>query len=361
MIERLRIERLRVIRHADIPFDHGIHWFHGPNGSGKTTIIEAIHLLSTGRTFTGKAELDPLIQDGQAGMSIRLDHSEHGGFTLHKARGEDKRLTRNTQDTMKQNEIARLLPLVTVHAQSHLLIDGPAVVRRRYLDWGLFHVDEAFVQQSQHYARLLKQRNASLRQGLPDRLVRSWDELLGEAGERLKAYRENHLQTLKPYIDQCQQALLPEREVGITLRPGWSRQAAHLTSALADNLEQDRLRGYTGVGAHRAELAIQVDRKPARERLSRGEKRRLALTLRLAQLLWYANLKGHPPVCLLDDFGMELDESGGRTVLELIERSGAQTLVTTTEHLFHTYLPHTPVNTVFHVKHGEVQIHRSSR
>ncbi len=361
MIERLRIERLRVIRHADIRFDQGIHWFHGPNGSGKTTIIEAIHLLSTGRTFGGKAELDPLIQDGQGGMSIRLDHSEHGGFTLHKARGEDKRLVRNTQDTMKQNEVARLLPLVTVHAQSHLLIDGPAVVRRRYLDWGLFHTDEAFLQQSHHYARLLKQRNASLRQGLPDRLVRSWDELLGEAGEHLKTHRENHLQSLKPYIDRCLRALLPDREVEITHRPGWSRQTVDLTTALANALEQDRIRGYTSVGAHRAELALQVDGKAARERLSRGEKRRLALALRLAQLLWYEHAKGHPPLCLLDDFGMELDESGGRTALDIVSASGAQALVTTTEHLFQTYSPHTPVNTVFHVKHGEVQTHRASR
>ncbi len=357
MIERLRIERLRVIRYADVRFNRGIYWFHGPNGSGKTTIIEAIHLLSTGRTFAGKAELDPLIQDGQAGMSIRLDHSEHGGFTLHKVRGEDKHLIRSTQDTMKQNEVARLLPLVTVHAQSHLLIDGPAVVRRRYLDWGLFHTNEAFVQQSQHYARLLKQRNASLRQGLPDRLVRSWDELLGETGEYLKMHRENHLRSLKPHIDQCLQALLPEWKVEIIHRPGWSRLTEDLTTAFAKTLEQDRVRGYTGVGAHRAELALQVGGKAARERLSRGEKRRLSLALRLAQLLWYKHLKGYPPLCLLDDFGMELDESGGRTALDIVSASGAQALVTTTEHLLQTYLSYTPVKAVFHVKHGEVQIH----
>jgi len=350
-----------VIEHAEIHFEKGIHWFHGPNGSGKTTIIEAIHLLSTGRTLSGKGELDPLIRDGRSGMSIRLDHIDHGGFTLHKLRGGEKRLVRNSQDTMKQNEIARLLPLVTVHAQSHLLIDGPATVRRRYLDWGLFHTDEAFLQQNQQYNRLLKQRNASLRRGLPDRLVRSWDELLGEVGESLKVHRDTHLQGLIPHIEACLEALLPGRELQLSHRPGWSQQAAGLTSALAKALDQDRLRGYTSVGAHRAELILQVDGKPARERLSRGEKRRLALALRLAQLLWYEETKGHPPLCLLDDFGMELDETGGRKVLELVHGSGAQTLITTAEHLYRTYSPHTPVSAVFHVKHGEVQTHRPSR
>ena len=346
-----------MIRHADIPLEKGIHWFHGPNGSGKTTIIEAIHILSTGRTLGGKAELDPLIQDGQTGMNVRLDHSEHGSFVLHKTRGEDKRLIRNAQDTMRQNEIARLLPLVTVHAQTHLLIDGPAVTRRRYLDWGLFHTNEAFVRQSQQYTRLLKQRNASLRQDLPDRVVRSWDELLGDAGEQLKTHREAHLENLKPYIDTCLHSLLPERRVEISLRAGWPQHLPGLTSALAKSLPQDRMRGYTSVGAHRAELGLYVDGKSVRERLSRGEKRRLAMALRLAQLLWYWETRGHPPLCLLDDFGIELDEPGGRAVLDLVTESQAQTLLTTTEHLLQTYLPHTPVSTVFHVKHGEVQIH----
>ncbi len=351
-IHALGVENLRILQRSQIEASEGIHWFFGPNGSGKTSLIEAIHLLVTGRTFTGKTELDPLIRDGTTHLLLRLELAEHPRVQLIKQRQQEKRLMMG-MEAIRHHQIARHLPLVSLHGQALALVDGPALHRRRFLDWGPFHLHAGHAQVLQAYQRLLRQRNAGLRRRDPDPVVKSWDKGLAETAERINQQRRDYLEDLRPHLDNQLKRLLPRHRLELRFTPGWSRQRP-LEQVLTEQLAQDRLRGHTQAGAHRADLRLLVDGHPARERLSQGEKRRLVAAMRLAQLSWIRSRLPQEPICLVDDFGSELDCQGGEILLKTLNELGVQTFITSIEGIMESYRRCAPPATLFHVKHGQV-------
>ena len=339
LIRRLQLQSFRRFAEAELHPQPGFNLITGDNGSGKTSLLEAVHLLAHGRSFRGRVR-DGLIRREQPALSVFAEWragtgSSHRAGLRHTGGDWEARLDGAAIGHL--GELCEALAVVTFEPGSHALVDGPSEGRRRYLDWGLFHVERAerggdFLQHWRRHARALKQRNALLRLHRADAQLDAWEHELAQAGEALTTQREAHVARLQPYLDTMVAALLPAAGSGqLDLAPGWRRQELSLADALLLARDRDLAQGHTSVGPHRADLRLTLRDLPGRDGLSRGQAKLAALALLLAQAAYLAGQDGHWPVLQLDDLGAELDRHHQQRVLETLYASGAQVLVTGTE------------------------------
>ena len=230
-------------------------------------------------------------------------------------------------------QLCAALAVVTFEPGSHALVAGGAENRRRFLDWGLFHVEPDFLPLWRRYARALKQRNALLKAGGAAGQLDAWDHELADAGEHLTRHRERYLTDLAPQAVASAARLTDGLQLqGLELQPGWRRQELSLADALLLGRERDRMTGHTGVGPHRADWSLQLAGLPGREALSRGQTKLTALSLLLSQAADYAGRRGHWPIIALDDLPSELDRDHQRRTLDfLLAQPGLQLFITATE------------------------------
>lgn len=356
LIRLLRIEAFRRFESAEIALRPGFNLLTGDNGSGKTSVLEALHLLAHGRSFRGRVR-DGLIRQGTPALRAYVEWESDGiarrAGLRHAGGSWEARL--DGEDVRQFGQLCAALAVITFEPGSHALVDGSSEVRRRYLDWGLFHVEHAFMPQWRRYARALKQRNALLRQaGGVDAQLDAWEHEMAQAGEELTQLRDAYLVGLQPSLARLLPSLLPAAGgAELLLQPGWKRQELSLSDALLLSRQRDLTLGYTSLGPHRADLKISLRDLPGREGLSRGQTKQLALALLLAQASHLAGLKGAWPVLQLDDLGSELDRHHQRRLLEVLAASGAQVLVTGTDAPVGLAAVGVDV-AMFHVEHGRI-------
>lgn len=356
LIRRLRLEAIRRFERAEIELQPGFNLITGDNGSGKTTLLEALHLLAHGRSFRGRVR-DGLVRQGEAALQVYVEWETHAGASRrvglrHGGNAWQARL--DGQEIRQLGTLCEALAVVTFEPGSHALVDGGGDVRRRYLDWGMFHVEHGFMPEWRRYARALKQRNSLLRQGGRGGQLDAWESELAQAGERLTQLREVYVASLQPQLARILPQLLPAAgAIEIALQPGWKRHELGLADALLLSRERDLALGHTSLGPHRADLRFVLRDLPGREGLSRGQAKQLALALLLAQAAHLAEVGGDWPILQLDDLGSELDRRHQQRVLEVLADSGAQVLVTGTEAPAGLVSLGRPVAT-FHVEHGVI-------
>jgi DNA replication and repair protein RecF len=248
-------------------------------------------------------------------------------------------------------ELAHILPVQALDPEVHRLIEGGPQERRRYVDWGVFHVEPSFVEQWKRFQRALRQRNAALRDGQPEAAVRAWDPELIESGQRIADSRARYLRTLTSHVSTVGERLLGG-PLQITLHQGWSADRA-LADALAAGWARDRDRGLTHVGPHRADLAVRFHDQSARDRISRGQQKLAAAALLLGQLRCDAELGSRVAGLLVDDPAAELDTGNLQRLLTEILDLPAQLVVTALDPAS-AGLESLPPGHRFHVEHGAV-------
>ena len=327
----LRIAGLRLFERLDIAFEPGWNLFVGANGAGKTTILEAAYLLSHGRSFRAGSR-DALVREGEAGFSI---YGEFGSAGSRRGLGIARQ---NGRVEARVNGVASTLGDLMQHAAvlcfepgSHDLLSGTSEGRRRFLDWGVFHVEHDFLTTWLRYQRALRQRNALLRQGASDTELEPWSLELARSGEPLTAMRRRYFAALAVAAEPLLALLLPELGT-----PRLEFSAGHDTGQpLFDELiarqSRDRERGHGTRGPHRADWTLAFERAPRREHLSRGQEKLGAFAMVMAQARCYESGHGDAPVLCLDDIVSEIDADHLTRVFDIIGRSGAQILATATE------------------------------
>ena len=356
LIQRLHLHSFRRFAETEFSPVAGFNLITGDNGSGKTSLLEALHLLAHGRSFRGRVR-DGLVRQGdpalQAYVEWRLpDQSSHRAGLRHTGSQWQARL--DGSDLRQISQLCEALAVISFEPGSHALVDGGSEGRRRYLDWGMFHVEHAFLPQWRRYTRALKQRNALLRQSGGRGQLEAWEHELAQSGEVLTQLRESYVASLQEHLVALLPQLLPSAgEMVLTLSAGWKRQELALADALLLARERDLSLGYTSVGPHRADLRFSLQHLPGREGLSRGQTKQLALALLLAQAAQLAQTLGYWPVLQLDDLGSELDRQHQQRVLEVLAASDAQVLVTGTEPPPALAAMQLPV-AMFHVEHGAI-------
>lgn len=355
-LTRLDIRNLRRLEPLSIAPGPSLNWITGDNGAGKTSLLEAIHLLAYGRSFRGPVR-DGLIRTGAEALEVFAEWEESASPRLRRVglrhAGQSWEGKLDGEPAAALGELCAALAVVTFEPGSHALIAGSGEPRRRWVDWGLFHVEQDFLPLWRRYARALKQRNALLKsRPKPDQLD-VWEHELAEAGEPLTSRRERYLERLQVRLASVASDLLPSLGLAtLQFQPGWRRQDLSLADALLLARERDLITGHTSVGPHRADWRIDYAARPAREALSRGQAKLTALACLLAQAEDYAELRGEWPVVALDDLASELDRQHQQQLLDRLQRSGAQIFITGTE--LPEYAENNPEKAWFHVEHGQI-------
>jgi DNA replication and repair protein RecF len=320
LLADLRLENLRNLEALQLRPQPGINLLTGPNGAGKTSILEGIYLLSHAGSFrTARSEV--LLRDGAVGLSV-FGQLDVGSRTvkLGLAHAGDRWVARvDGSDAPNLTTLLRCCAVVCFEPGSHALISGPAEERRRFLDWGVFHVEQDFADVVRRYRRGLRQRNAVLRDQGSDAELDAWDDELGSAGEALAGARNRYLDRFTPLLEALAQRYLPELgALRLRRRDGWPREVP-LRQALREGRIADRERAHSTRGPHRADWLLGFERLPRREHLSRGQEKLCALACTLAQAQLYHDDHSEWPIVILDDLPSELDQAHQALTLASLE------------------------------------------
>ncbi|MFT3755525.1 MAG: DNA replication/repair protein RecF [Pseudoxanthomonas sp.] len=339
-VTRLEIRDLRRFAQASLAPAPGLNLITGDNGAGKTSLLEALHLMAYGRSFRGRVR-DGLVRTGADVVEVFVEWREGADERPRKAglrHGGQRWEGRLDGESVAQlGDLCAALAVVSFEPGSHALVSGSGEPRRRLLDWGLFHVEREeqggdFLPLWRRYARALKQRNALLKAGGDLRQLDVWDHELAEAGEPLTERRLAYLERLQRHLQAIAAELIPALGMArLEFQPGWRRHELPLADALLLARDRDRAAGHTSVGPHRADWRVRYAARPQDETLSRGQAKLTALACLLAQAEDFAQRRGEWPVMALDDLASELDRTHQQRVIEHLADSGAQVFITGTE------------------------------
>jgi DNA replication and repair protein RecF len=348
------MEGLRGIGRAELEFSPGWNVFSGRNGVGKTTCLEAIHLLHAGKGLRAGRNVD-LIQWGGESALIRGRISGEGGVeTVVVVKSREGTVIRvDGRPVHAASDLARRLPLVLIGQEGLELLYGGPEGRRRYLDRIMFHVEQQeFLAAWQAYQLILKHRNALLQQAAPDKELLHWDSELVAMGESLHGFRVAALSRLVEALKGLKQTL-DFLEIQVGYDPGW--RGGTLSEAIQSARRVDRGQRYTHVGPHRGDLVIEMDGHLVKAVLSRGEIKRLTVALLLAQREICQGQGGALPLLLLDDLAAELDCEAFAAVMSVVAGQGGQIVMTSTRFVGEEGIAYPQGARMFHVEHGTVR------
>lgn len=358
MLRRFDLQGFRNYSGESFHPHPGLNLIVGDNGSGKTSLLEAIHVLATGRSFRNTRG-SGLIREG-AGETVLFaevageEDRTHRIGMRRKASGIQA-LRLDGENASSMGEVARVFPVQVFHPGTVDLVDGSPGTRRRYLDWGLFHVEPSFAGLHRQFRQALDQRNRLLKKDRPDpRELGVWDGQIVTASDRIDQLRRDWLARLTPVVNRLLGELAPLPSVSLTLDSGWPENRS-LARLFEEERNRDIARGFTGRGAHRADLRLTTDAGPVRDVFSRGQTKSLAYVLVLAQLELLVSEAGRSCLVLVDDLGSELDAEHRRAVLRMIERLGQQTIFTALAADNDLLAPLEQEIRVFHVEHGTLK------
>ena len=357
-IKNITIQGCRSLDSLSLEFSSNLNIIVGPNASGKTSLLEALNILSKGRSFR-TSHISEVITDNseQILVSAGIVDSSSGKDDLSQI-GIEKTVKKtkiriNKQDVYTQAELSSHLPLTVIHPNSIDLITGSPSLRRSFLDWIAFYVFPDFLAKWKQYQHILKQRNICLKS--PKHLygLDKWTEELVSIQPTLIEYRRNVIKLLQPIVDDIAAELLNGLNVNLELKTGFPKDL---------NLDYDSLINYynekkdyevkvkrTTAGSHRADFSILINSTPAVESASRGQLKLLAICLLLAQSNSISTTRSGKGVLLIDDLAAELDSSNKALLLSYLSKLNKQLIITST-HLIEL----DDIDTkVFHVKHGK--------
>ncbi len=333
------IELVGFRNHASLTFapEPGLNVLVGKNGQGKTSLLEALHILITGRSFRTAKLGDCLGWDAGGRATV-------AGELATRSQARDVRLELQAREggVEVRGTLCPWAGAVSFAAADLALLAGGPHLRRAYLDTATAKLVPAHAETCRRYRLALQQRTRLLGDlaGRADaeRLLGPWDEQIATLGSELVHRRLDALVVLADAVREVHRALAPAAAARVTLGyepsvpPGAERALTRdaLAAALAAGRAEDLRRGLTRVGPHRDDVAIRIGRADARVAASRGEQRLVTLALRLAEALVLRRRLGHAPVLLLDDILSELDREVGERVLAWLA-AGGQVVYTATD------------------------------
>jgi DNA replication and repair protein RecF len=304
-----------------------------PNGTGKTSILEAIGYLGTGRSFRG-ATREVMIRNGSDDAIVRATVRDDQTEVLIEAqlsRHGRSRIQVNRQPARTRRDLADAVAVTTFAPEDVGIVRGGPSGRRDVLDDALSLLDRVAGALLEDVARVLRQRGALLRQlhGRLDPAAAStldvWDDRLATLGDDLVRRRDALcVELLEPVGELYRQLSADSAVVGLAYVASWE---GPLAKALSAARHDDVRRGVSTVGPHRDDIDLRISGRDARTQASQGEQRCLALAVRIAVHLRVTEARRRPPLLLLDDVFSELDTGRAERLLELLPEG--QALLTT--------------------------------
>lgn len=337
IIRTLRTEGFRHLDSQPFVFSDRINIIVGKNGSGKTSLLEAIYFASRLRSFRSAdtqklvnfnsdlfrifvtLESDQSQSQSQSQLKIAIEKNKHE--TLVKLNGEF---------IQKKTELVRLLPILFLGPDSQMILLDSPKFRRRFLDWGLYHHHPAFLMHWTLFERALKQRNSALKQNLYDKVIDSLDIVIVKHGEALSQIRAEFTQQIFAAMLPFLQNLIQEQgEWSIGFKKGYSDD---LNTALKNSRVSDRMAGFTRVGPHRADFSLKFKNQNVAVALSRGQLKLATISMMLAQLKIHQDKMHQPAILLVDDITAELDRTHREKLINALVELNAQLFISVLEY-----------------------------
>lgn len=328
-VESLGLRAFRCFDQADIEFDSNINVICGDNASGKSSLLEALFLLGRGQSFRETGLSDRIRGDGSR---FRLEARIRGHYDLSHQLAIDGFRNRtqfycDADPNTTRFDLVQALPLQLVDPNVHRLLEEGPRHRRRFLDWGVFHVEHSFFPAWQRYRRALSQRNRALRRGWEKKDIVAWDSTLVREAEHVDSCRRAYVEAVAAALPDSVRAQFGGLPIDFDYRPGWPA-GEDFGAVLERSLERDRKAGFTQVGPHRADLRVTLGRANARNQVSRGQQKLLTTALLLAQARILIERRGIAPVLLVDDIAAELGPAYRAVLGDELARLGSQVFMT---------------------------------
>jgi DNA replication and repair protein RecF len=329
----LRLRDFRNYARLDADFAPGFHLLLGANAQGKTNLLEAIYLLATLRSFRGVGGAQ-LIRHGQKGYFVGAAVVAQGTREIKMYwSASERQLSLDGRPVRKLTDYLGVLRAVVFCTEDQQLIKGPGRVRRRFMDLLLSQTQGSYLPLLQRYAQAVRSRNALLRQPILDEAaLESFTQELVKLGSEITARRRELVPRLSPLVRLAYRRIAHDaEEPRLEYQPSVKGDFA---VELAQARGRERAYRSTLIGPHRDELDLRLNERPAAQFASEGQKRTLAIALKMAQADYVAGLHGSPPVLLIDDVMGELDPSRRAGLMPLLQRARAgqsQVFMTCTE------------------------------
>ena len=405
MIERLQVSHLRNLTQVNLQ-PAACNVIIGANGSGKTSLLEAVFLLSRGKSFRHH-QPKRYIQHHQGSATVHAKLNDSRTLAIQKQADATTVLRLNQTTVYNQSILTEQLPTLLIDPSTMDMLEQGSASRRQLLDWLVFHMKQGFHPQWVAYQRLLKQRNSLLKQRrhlthVQLAELRAWDKGLASHAALIHHYRETIFEAWQPYFSESITQLLPAyaEQLSLNYNAGYDTSVA-FDIQLNERLEQDLQLGYTRIGNHRADIHVHwrstglkqtandnvkaslsagstevsesiklpVLKEQAANILSRGEKKLLITALRLSQLPLLLNVKSNSdlsssdaklnatPVVLLDDITAELDERAIEILLATLSQLPCQVFMSSlTDSILPMINEYWSKPKVFHMKQGEISL-----
>ena len=349
-ISQLSLTDFRNLRSTTLDFDSRFNFISGDNGSGKTSLLEAIYVLCQAHSFRTH-QLKQCINHDKSGFLL------FGRFDDHKAglAKNDRKLEIhvNGESIKRRSELVRKTPINIVNADSFVLLDGAPQKRRAFIDWCMFHVEPDYAEQWRLFQHALRQRNRLLKSRQDIKLLDYWDQHLIEPSLNLSKMRRDYCQKLQAVVETELCEILSGISLELEYQPGWPDDLS-LLDATRSNRERDIRSGFTNAGIHRDDLSFISQGKNASEILSRGQSKRLCLALLLAVLKVVSKSRQNRIILLIDDLNSELDINAKNIVYQQLVDMDLQMFISNID---------SPVpeaisgkeSKLFHVEHGIIR------
>ncbi len=358
-LSRLLIQQFRNIQQLDITPSQGVNLIFGENGSGKTSILEAINMLALGRSF--RSHKHKTLINHQAEKFTIFGKLDHLGTSIplgiQRWQNGDLQLRAQNQSVESVAELAQFLPVQVINAETFQLLDGSPKDRRQFIDWLVFHVEHSFYGIWKATQRCLKHRNSLLRRDRIDPFeLSTWDQELVQLASQLDVLRQRALALFVESFTNFSQEYLALDSLSLSYYRGWSHDR-EFAEVLSDSHDRDKRIGSTQSGPHRADLRILLDGRNAAEVLSRGQQKLLVCALKIAQGLVYTKVNGRNALYLVDDLPAELDKAHRDMLVDWLYRMRTQVFITGVEAevLKAPWLDKADVELkMFHVEHGQL-------
>lgn len=337
-IESLKLYNFRNLEDCTVSFSPGANFIIGPNGQGKTNLVEAINLLSLGRSFR-TVTLRDLIRWKADACSVFADVcSSSGNFQLGIAiDGESRKAYLNGEQVDFMGDFLGRLMCISFSPTDLALIKGSPQERRKFIDKHLVDLDPHVMTTLVEYHRALRNKNVVLKGGVSDaRMLDSWNTLLAENAVKIHNARVTFIERLQELVNSIYQRF-SKNDGEVTMRLKSSIFPAELpatvemaTTRLEHARDREILIRSSAIGPHRDEIVIELGGKSARAFASQGQSRTLVLAMKLSVLELLEKERSESPIILLDDVESELDSSRRRALEELVRTHRCQIFVTGT-------------------------------
>lgn len=355
-LTQLQIKNFRNIEDSQLTPVLGVNLIIGDNASGKTSLLEAIYYLSHIRSFRTQHITDLIMrQTPYLQLVANIETSEQNIIPFGIRRSRNKSEIRvNKQPVKRVSDIAAQFPVLAIHPDSYKLITGSPSERRQYLDWGVFHVEHGFFKAWQRFKKALSQRNASLKSKQKFDICQLWNTEIHNTAHYIDKLRQQYFDKLRPYFIELTKKFFGDNLVEIEYKRGWSADS-DLLELLEENLQKERMRGYTQYGPHRAEIVIKVNGQSAQTCISRGQQKLLVALMRLAQAKQFTEATNKTCVLLYDDLAAELDANHRILILSVLSKMNIQLFLTAIEPQ-QIDLSAWEIKKMFHVEHGKLKV-----